>query len=290
MKRASLAGMALLLLFFLADPVLSSYIYYMPVIVQSSSSPEVLMPGDSAILTITMENGAAQYGVGGENARDQTLSTPVNGTSLRGTDEIEVLSSDYSDIGMIGPNDRVVLYYKIRANNSLADGTYFLDFSVKAGYDQARISRKIPVEVDSSGLSLSRAELPGRGSISLDVANPRANSISAASIIPSGKGVVFSPEEYYIGSMDPDEVFTISFSLSSENPAASLKGPINLSFASRFKNGENWHSTKSYSTVYNPPPDPSGGSPVTFLGGGALVLILVGGYLYHKKKLPFQKG
>lgn len=291
MRTAPLAGLIILLAALsTAFPVTASYIYFMPVIVQSSSSPEVLMPGDSAILTIVMENGAASYGAGGENARDQTLSTPVNSTSLKGTSEIEVLSSDYSDIGMIGPNDNVVLYYKIRANDSLPDGTYFLDFNVKAGYDGVQIGRKIPIKVDSSGVSLSRAELPSQGSISLDVANPRDNSLSAVSIIPSASGVVFSPEEYYIGSMDPDEVFTISFALSSQNPTAELKGPINLSFSSRFKNGENWHQSDSYGTIYDPLPAKSDGSPVTLLGAGALALVLVGGYLYWKRKLPFKRG
>jgi hypothetical protein len=291
MKTTGFAVLVILLSLLLAAfPVTGSYIFYMPVIVKSSSSPEVLMPGDSAILTIVMENGAAQYGAGGENARDQTLSTPVNATWLIGTEEIEVLSSDYSDIGMIGPNDNVVLYYKIRANDSLPDGTYFLDFNVVAGYDLFQIGRKIPIKVDSSGVSLARAELPGEGSISLDVANPRDNSLSAVSIIPSAVGVVFSPEEYYIGSMDPDEVFTISFALSSENPANELKGPINLSFSSKFKNGENWHQSESYITTYNPLPEDSGGIPLNLLGGGALVLVLVGGYLYWKKKLPFKRS
>jgi hypothetical protein len=260
----------------------SAYVYHMPVIVQSTSSPEVLMPGDTAVLTIELANGAAQYGV--SERQGLTLSTPINTTKLRGTKDIEVLSGDYDDIGMIGPNDKIVLYYKIKANDSLPEGTYFLDLNVKAGYDSSQISRRIPIKVDTSELSLSRAELPGMDSISLDVANPRANTLSAVSVIPAAKGVIFSPEKYYIGTMDPDEVFTISFGLSSENPERQLKGPVNLSFQSQFKNGETWHQSQLYSMVFSPPPDGSGSRPPALLGGGVLLLAAAGGYVLWRRK------
>ncbi|OPX78144.1 MAG: hypothetical protein A4E45_01497 [Methanosaeta sp. PtaB.Bin039] len=268
----------------------ASYVYHMPVNIRSSSSPEALMPGDTAVLTIEMENGAARYGAGNEYVQGLILSTPVNKTVLRGTSDIEVLSSDYSDIGLIGPADRVILYYRIKANKNLSEGTYLLDFVVEAGYDQLMISRKVPIYVDTSALRLSRAEIPGRGSISLDIANPRANAVSAVSVTPFAEGVVFSPEENYIGSMDPDEVFTISFALSSENPAIDLKGPMNLSFSSRFKNGETWHESETYNMLYAPPSEASSGSPLSLMAGGALVLALAVAYLHRKKKLPIWKS
>lgn len=296
------AALVILLALFLAVSVhtaMASYIYHMPVVIQSSLSPEVLMPGDTALLTITLKNGAAQYGTG-EEVGGTTLSTPVNRTALMGTNEIEVLNSDNNKVGMIGPSDEVVLYYNIKANESIPEGTYFLDFSVDAGYDSVEICRQIPVKVDSTNLSISRAELPSNGKISLDVANPRQNTLNAVTIVPDGEGIEFSPEKYYIGSMRPDEIFTIEFDLSSIEPSTTK----NLSFKSTFKNGDTWHESEAYtmtSLVTASNPSNSGGTQanakssangagtaqagMTTVAAAILLTGMIGGIvLWHKKK------
>jgi hypothetical protein len=260
MRRTAIMIILALLLAALAQTSQASYIYHMPVVVQSTLSPEVLMPGDTSLLTITLKNGAAQYGTGKE-AEGTTLSTPVNSTTLMGTDEIGVLNSDNNKVGMIGPNDEVVLYYNIKANESIPDGTYFLDFSVDAGYDSREICRQIPIKVDSTNISISRAELPSNGQISLDVANPRQNTLNAVTIVPDGNGVEFSPEKYYIGTMKPDEIFTIKFDLASQSPSTQAN---NLSFKSVFKNGDSWHESEAYTmtslAISSNPSDSKGAS------------------------------
>lgn len=292
--------LAALALAILPQMALASYIYHMPVVIQSTSAPEVLMPGDTSMLTITLKNGAAQYGTGKE-IEGTTLSTPVNRTTLMGSDEIEVLNSDNNKVGMIGPNDEVVLYYNIRANESIPDGTYFLDFSVDAGYDSREICRQIPVKVDSTNISISRAELPSNGKISLDVANPRQNTLNAVTIVPEGEGVEFSPEKYYIGTMKPDEIFTIKFDVASRSPSSNAQ---NMSFKSVFKNGDTWHESEAYtmttSTMAANPGDAKGaaasasgsakgaGTPQAAATTIAAVLLLTGllggAALWRKKK------
>jgi hypothetical protein len=265
-------------------PASASYIFHIPVNVQSSTDPAVLMPGDTAILTIDLQNGAAQYGAGSETLTG-TLSTPINETTLRGTDEIAVISPDYNDIGMIGPTDKITLYYKIKASNNIsnANGTYFMDFGVSGGYELVQINREIPVKVDSSAVSIARADVPTKPSINLNVANPRANTVNAVTIVPSAPGIRFSPDQYYIGTMDPDEVFTISFGIDSDNP---LNSPVNLSFVAKFKNGDTWHESGAYVTSYTPPKDNSGQNGYLLpAGAGALVLLAVGAYLYRRKKM-----
>jgi|GEM_PF-241346 len=298
-KKAAFVVLLALLLTASTHTALASYIYHMPVVVQPSLSPEVLMPGDTALLTITLKNGAAQYGAG-EEAGGATLSTPVNETTLIGTDEIEVLNSGNNKVGMIGPGDEVVLYYNIKANETIPDGTYFLDFSVDAGYDSVEICRQIPIKVDSTTVSISRAELPSNGKISLDVANPRQNALSAVTIVPDGMGVEFSPEKYYIGSMRPDEIFTIEFDLSSLEPSINE----NLSFKSIFKNGDTWHESDVYtmaSTMISANTGSAKGTPanakagangtgasqagMTAIAAAILLMGTVGGIvLWHKKK------
>jgi len=161
------------------------------------------------------------------------------------------------------------------------------------------ICRQIPVKVDSTNLSISRAELPSNGKISLDVANPRQNTLSAVTIVPYGKGVEFSPEKYYIGTMRSDEIFTIEFDLSSIEPSQTK----NLSFKSTFKNGDTWHESEAYTmaSLGTASAGNSGGTPanakssasgtgtaqagMTTIAAAILLTGMIGGIvLWHKKK------
>ncbi len=266
-----------------------AYIYHMPVNIRSSVDPAVLMPGDEAIVAIELENGAAAYGAGGEaiagtSAHSTLISTPLNFTSLKGTDTIRVLTEDYHNLGMIGPSDKITIYYKIEADENVSRGTQLLDFVVEGGYDGIVIQRTIPVKVDPAAVTLTRAEETTMGSVNLNIANPRENTVNAVTVIPFAKGVRFSPEEYYIGTMNPDEVFTISFKV---EPAeqTQLNAPINLSFVARFKNGETWHESDVYVTRYTPPrAEPKRNN--SLLLGLAALLVIPAVYIYMRKRGP----
>jgi LPXTG-motif cell wall-anchored protein len=300
-RRAILISTLLLLLILIIGSA-AAYEYRMPVNIQPTITPAVLMPGDEAVLAIELQNGAAAYGAGGTAgagtpAAGTVLSTPINETTLKGTDEIQVTSSDYKDLGMIGPNDKITIYYKIKALDNVSSGTYLLDFGVRGGYDMININREIPVKVDSAAVSVTRADVPTKPSINLNVANPRENTLNAVTVVPFAEGVRFSPEEYYIGTMDPDEVFTISFGIDSGNPMKPVKGPVNLSFVSKFKNGDTWHESAAYVTSYMPPVDRSNqGSYLLLVGIAAAIIVLAGGfYLYRRrrnsnKQIPGQAG
>ncbi len=287
MRRAFLIS-ALLLLLIIGSA--AAYEYHMPVNIQSTSTPAVLMPGDVAVLAIELQNGAGSYGVGGTAgagtpAAGTVLSTPINSTTLKGTDEIQVISADYKDLGLIGPNDKITLYYKVKAKENIPSGTYLLDFGVQGGYDMVQINREIPIKVDSAAVSIARADVPTKPSINLNVANPRDDTVNAVTIVPSALGIRFSPDQYYIGTMDPDEVFTISFGIDSGNPARPIKDPVNLSFASEFKNGDNWHQSGAYTTSYMPPANSSNQN--NFLLPVVIVVLIIaagGFYLYRRRK------
>lgn len=272
-----------------------AYEYHMPVNIQCTTTPAVLMPGDEALLAIEMQNGAASYGIGkdsgsGSTAQSTLLSTPINKTVLKGTQYLKVLTSDYNNLGMIGPNDKITAYYKIKASENITSGTYLLNFQVQGGYDMITINREIPIKVDSATVNMARAESStSKQSFNLNVANPRENTLNAVTIIPSAKGIKFSPDEYYIGTMDPDEVFTISFSLEAADRSKPLKGDNNISFTAKFKNGDTWHQSEPYVTSYTPPLDNT--KQNNFLQpAGILILVFIaaGVYFYRKKKLPFR--
>jgi len=268
----------------------AAYEYHMPVNIHPTTTPAVLMPGDEAILAIELQNGAASYGVGkdagsGSIAQSALLSTPLNRTHLEGTEGIEVTSDDYRSLGMMGPNDQITIYYRIKASKNITSGTYLLGFDVVGGYDMTTIHREIPIKVDSAAVNMARAE-SASSKFNLNVANPRENTINAVTIVPSAKGIRFSPDEYYIGTMDSDEVFTISFAIESDNPGKALNEPANLNFMAKFKNGDTWHESEPYSSSYTPPSDSKiQNSFLLPLGIVAVIVIASGAWLYRKRKL-----
>jgi len=284
--------LAFFLLLLVAGPA-AAYEYRMPVNVQCTSNPVVLMPGDEALLAVDMQSGTASYGVGkdagsGSTAQSSLLSTPINKTVLKGTKGLTVLTADYTNLGMIGPDDKITAYYKIKASDNITSGTYLLGFQVNGGYDMITINRELPVKVDSAAVNMARAEASTtKQSFNLNVANPRENTLNAVTIVPSANGIKFSPDEYYIGTMDPDEVFTISFTLESTEPGRQLKGATNISFVAKFKNGDNWHQSLPYISRYTPPVDTTKQNSYLIPAGIAIVILIAAGvYLYRKNKLP----
>jgi hypothetical protein len=271
----------------------AAYEYHMPVNIQNTVTPAVLMPGDEGLLAIELQNGAAAYGAGGNagmgsSAQDTLLSTPINGTKLQGTSELRVITPNYQDMGMIGPNDKITLYYKIGAMPNITSGTYLLDFQVQGGYDMLTINRQIPIKVDLATVNMASAEASSttKPSLNLNVANPRENTLNAVTIVPSAEGISFSPDQYYIGTMDADEVFTISFTLAPDDPTKPIQRGTNVSFVARFKNGDTWHESEPYIARYNPPLDNTKTNNYLLpLGIAALIMIIAGGYLYRKKRL-----
>src|SRR5690606_4457309 len=212
MKRILIIILALLI-----TGLAGGYEYRMPVNIQSSTTPAVLMPGDEAILAIQMQNGAAAYGVGKDAgvsslSSNVLLSTPINRTLLQGTSELEVIDPYRYDLGMVGPNDQITVFYKVRARENVSAGTTLLNFTVLGGYDMITINRNIPIKVDPSAVSMaiidstssSPSTTPSKATVNLNVANPRENTLNAVTIVPSAQGMRFSPERYYIGTMDPD--------------------------------------------------------------------------------------
>ncbi len=280
------------LLLLLTTGFAAAYEYHMPVNIQNTVTPAVLMPGDEGLLSIELQNGAAAYGAGrdagaGSSAQNAILSTPINRTKLTGTSELRVITPDYHDLGMIGPNDKITLYYKIGAEKNITSGTYLIDFEVQGGYDMLTINRQIPIKVDLATVNMASADAStsNKPTINLNVANPRENTLNAVTIVPSSPGISFSPDQYYIGTMDPDEVFTISFTLASDDPAKPIRA-MNVSFVAKFKNGDTWHESLPYVARYSPPLDTTKQNNYLLpVGIAALIILVAGGYLYRRKRL-----
>jgi hypothetical protein len=271
-----------------------SYMYRCPeptITIGSSVSPEVLMPGDTGIVSIVIENCADQYVVSYQR-EDFSLTVPIYLVELSGTEGLEVLTGPYENVGTIGPGDQIEIYFKIKVDETVTDGNYFLDAKLVSGYEEApeEINRKIKVQVDSSDVMLIQADVPTSTSASLDVANPREGTLNAVTIIPEADGVEFSPKEYYIGTMECDEIFTIDFDLKSPSTAEK----VDLGFKARFKNGDTWHESEVYTTTLKggaeAPTDargpPGQGKAGTTTAAAAILLpTVIGGAYFWRRRM-----
>jgi hypothetical protein len=211
------------------------------VMVDYSVDPAYLMPGDVGTVTITLNNAAKDYSYSvpvNNKTEIFDLSAQVMDASLSGDSHIQVTSNSYYDVGLLGPGDTIDFTYSIRVSDDTPDSIRFLDFVFIGGGDMYDVKWKIPVTVDSSGIKLINSEV-GRNSdfIVLDIANVRPNTVKAVTIVPATDNVEFQPSQYFIGTMDSDEMFTIQFDIEPED------GVEQMGVKAIFKNGNNWHES-----------------------------------------------
>lgn len=212
------------------------------VMVDYSVDPAYLMPGDEGTVTVTLNNAAKDYSysVFVDNRTEEVfdLSAQVLDASLSGDSHIQVTSNSYYDVGLLGPGDTIDFTYSIRVSEDAPDSIRFLDFVFIGGGDMYDVKWKIPVTVDSSEIKLINSEVSSKSDfIVLDIANVRPNTVKAVTIVPVTNNVEFQPAQYFIGTMDSDEMFTIQFDIEPED------GIEQMGVKAIFKNGNNWHES-----------------------------------------------
>ncbi|MBC7109520.1 MAG: hypothetical protein H5T46_00665 [Archaeoglobi archaeon] len=200
-------------------------------VVSYSISPEVLMPGDSGILQITLRN---------------TGSTPlkITGASLYGG----VLKSgyvNYQHIGWIGAQETITLSFPVRAGE-VSDGVYYPQIVISVEGGESFVF-PIPVKVDSSPLELHLSDISSSApfsivrneltELSLELVNPRDNTIESITIIPEIQNAEVLPERVFVGALDGHSSETISFRMR----AGESFSEESLKFRVHYRNGENEH-------------------------------------------------
>jgi hypothetical protein len=82
--------------------------------------------------------------------------------------------------------------------------------------------------------------------IEMEVINGRSGKIDAVSVIPTTKDAF--PSEAFIGAMEPNDAFPISFKIDTNN----LKeGTEKIGFKIRYKSGENYYESRDYTIDLN---------------------------------------
>ena len=189
--------------------------------------PEVLMPGDTAIVTATVKNSG-------------TTSVSIGRVLIMGVNEI-YSSADkaYSTVGMLGPGDTMTFTFPIKSNG--ATGTFYptlyIDF-LDAGLNSLKYT--FPVQVDDTQLSVALIDQPDafgqsrNEQVTLRIGNPRANTLNGIEIIVTGDGVSSKQTAYFVGKLEPDQYVDAELTVVVDQPT-------DISFDVTYRNGQNLH-------------------------------------------------
>ena len=185
------------------------------------SDPKAFMPGDRGTITVTLTNTATTPTVTIDGS-DFDTNARIQAAVLRPLSEgIIVLDAPYEDMGLLGPGDSIKLTFNIKIAEDAAEGTHNLELAIEGNSFDYNSRKNIPLKVDSSNIRVIPSKelqlINGKATLEFDVANTHPNGFNSVSIKPEAEGVKFYPAEYFIGPMNPDELFTIEFDAMADN-------------------------------------------------------------------------
>jgi hypothetical protein len=219
---------------------------------QYQISPEILMPGDTAILTLEVRNGEAVAtqttttgSVGDTTTTIQTLGATIDDISIipaqSGSKQIRA-TTHYEDVGYLAAGTSIEVNFKLLVDTNISEGTYFPTAKIDVG-GGTDVQYPLLMKVSNSSVDLLQKNVPskiskgGTTDIIITAVNKRENAISEIIITPHGDDVNFVPSSYFLGSLaaktSQDAVFSIE-------PLG--LGAQNLTFVVSYKNGDNLHT------------------------------------------------
>jgi hypothetical protein len=224
-------------------------------ITEYSLDPAIVMPGDSALLTVTVTNGEATSTYTSASTSGGTTTTTVKtvGATIsnmwveQDTDDqgcrLRALLN-YEDFGYIAPSGSFDVSFELVADESLTEGKYFpvvhIDLESTLYED---VAYPIPVTVSNATLELiasdgpSKLSVSGSTDMSLTVVNHRDAAVDGVVItVDDAAGVDIMPNRIFIGELAADSTEDISVTLIPKEI-----GEMNLSFNASYKNGDNLH-------------------------------------------------
>jgi hypothetical protein len=187
--------------------------------------PPVFYPGEQGTIYVTLKNSGTSS-VGLENAN--ILDNKVN----------IINSNSWNTVSYIGAGS--TLTYSFQVTIDPPDGTYFPLFSVNT-ISSGSINYPFVLKVDSTDINAYISQKPDTfsrsiaGIVTLTIVNPRAGSIRNIQITPSGNGIVSSPTQKYITSLDGRSFIEVPFSITADQ-----ESPV--TFHINYQNGEVAHS------------------------------------------------
>jgi hypothetical protein len=218
---------------------------------QYQLSPEILMPGDTAVLTIQVKNAetiATQTSTsasGGETTTTvHTLGVDIDkiwiDPATSGGKQIRATAS-YTDIGYLAAGSSIEVNFKLVVDKNMSEGIYFpiVNVDVSGGTD---VIYPLLVKVSNASVDLLPTSVPskiskgGTTDLTVTAVNKRDNAVNEVIITPQGDGIEFVPQSFFIGSLAAETSEDVIFSVKPIETVVS-----NISFSVSYKNGDNLH-------------------------------------------------
>ncbi|HOA67776.1 MAG TPA: COG1361 S-layer family protein [Methanosarcina thermophila] len=253
------------------------------------SEPQVFMPGDRGTITVTLTNTATTptVTIGGN---DFDTNARIQAAVLRPlSDGIVVLDAPYEDMGIQGPGDSIKLTFNVKVTEEATEGTHNLELAIEGNSFDYNSRKNIPLKVDSSNIMVIPSKeltmIDGKATIEFDVANTHPNEFNSVSIKPEAEGIRFYPAEYFIGPMNPDELFTIEFTAVADdswNPRN--EEGANMSLTANYNNGINRHVNTVGNLNFTSVSGSTESSPKAVLAGGLIIIAVPAAFLFYRRR------
>ena len=214
--------------------------------------PEILMPGDSAVLTLQVRNGetVATQTTSSVSGGETTTIVHTLGATLDAVRIIPVQSgarqiratAQYQDVGYLAAGSSIDLNFKLLVDANMSEGVYFplVEIDVGGGTD---VQYPLLMKVSNDSVDLLPKSVPskisrgGTTDLIITAVNKRENAVNEVIITPSAENIEFVPRSYFIGSLAPETSQDVVFSIKPVDT-----GPSSLSFDVNYKNGDNVHT------------------------------------------------
>ncbi|HPZ19220.1 MAG TPA: COG1361 S-layer family protein [Methanosarcina thermophila] len=253
------------------------------------SEPQVFMPGDRGTITVTLTNTATTPTVTIDGV-DYDTNARIQAAVLRPlSDGIVVLDAPYEDMGILGPGDSIKLTFNVKVTEEATEGTHNLELAIEGNSFDYNSRKNIPLKVDSSNIMVIPSKeltmIDGKATIEFDVANTHPNEFNSVSIKPEAEGIRFYPAEYFIGPMNPDELFTIEFTAVADdswNPRN--EEGANMSLTANYNNGINRHVNTVGNLNFTSVSGSTESSPKAVLAGGLIIIAVPAAFLFYRRR------
>ncbi len=255
------------------------------------SDPKAFMPGDRGTIIVTLTNTATTPTVTIDES-DFDTNARIQAAVLRPlSDGIIILDAPYEDMGLLGPGNSITLTFNVKVAEDAAEGTHNLELAIEGNSFDYNSRKNIPLKVDSSNITVIPSKelqmVDGKATIEFDVANTHPNGFNSVSIKPEAEGVKFYPAEYFIGPMNPDELFTIEFGAMADNSFSANREAsegINMSLTANYNNGINRHANTVGNLNFINISESHESSSKATLAGGLIIISIPAAFLFYRRR------